>query len=274
MTRKFKLLGAFAVILAGVGIWTLGHGTPPPPYGIYIDPADEALSVPSANGFVLKSPAVAEGGELPKEFTCDGAGLSPPVAWDKVPPNTKSLALIMHHIPAAGEQHWYWLLYDIEPSISALAKDEHKIGVTGGNSANPEAKYAPPCSKGPGKKRYSITIYALAARPVIEVPAAQVSAAPSAWRSMVSRSSCGTNARTHLVFPATTTQSMILSSKASWITAVGMRGRVKIITTITHRSAWLMSIILIGRLAMASTAFQSISARAEPTTLATVSSIA
>jgi phosphatidylethanolamine-binding protein (PEBP) family uncharacterized protein len=174
MTKWLTSLAVVAVLVAGIGVWTFGHRAPPPPNGIYIDPADDALNVPSPHGFVLKSPAVAEGGELPKLFTCDGAGLSPPVTWEKAPSNTKSFALIMHHIPAAGEQHWYWLLYDIPATLSALAQDEHGIGVTGGNSANPDASYAPPCSKGPGPKRYSITLYALSGKPVITVPAAQV----------------------------------------------------------------------------------------------------
>ncbi len=174
MSPKLKIAAVAAVLIAGVGIWTVGRVAPPPPNGVYIDPADEALNVPSAHGFVLKSPAVAEGGELPKDYSCDGAGISPPVTWDKAPPNTKSFALIMHHIPTAGEQHWYWVVYDIPATLSALAKDAHGIGVTGGNSANPDANYAAPCSKGPGPKRYSITLYALSERPVIGVAAAQV----------------------------------------------------------------------------------------------------
>jgi len=36
--------------------------------------------------FSLKSPAFANGGEIPKRYTCDGADLSPAVAWDGFPP--------------------------------------------------------------------------------------------------------------------------------------------------------------------------------------------
>jgi Raf kinase inhibitor-like YbhB/YbcL family protein len=43
----------------------------------------------------LSSPAFADGARLPDRFTADGAGVSPPLAWDDVPAGTSSLALIV-----------------------------------------------------------------------------------------------------------------------------------------------------------------------------------
>ena len=42
----------------------------------------------------IKSSAFNEGDMIPKKYTCDGADISPPLAWDAVPMNTKSVALI------------------------------------------------------------------------------------------------------------------------------------------------------------------------------------
>ncbi|HPD61191.1 MAG TPA: YbhB/YbcL family Raf kinase inhibitor-like protein, partial [Thermodesulfobacteriota bacterium] len=42
----------------------------------------------------INSSAFREGDMIPKKYTCDGADISPPLAWDTVPMNTKSLALI------------------------------------------------------------------------------------------------------------------------------------------------------------------------------------
>lgn len=39
---------------------------------------------------------------------------------------------------------------------------------------NGEAQYAPPCSKGPGEKVYTYTVYALSAEPQLSVPASEV----------------------------------------------------------------------------------------------------
>ena len=39
--------------------------------------------------------AFAHGGSIPKRYTCDGADVSPPLAWSGVPSNAQSLALIV-----------------------------------------------------------------------------------------------------------------------------------------------------------------------------------
>ena len=44
---------------------------------------------------MLASPAFAPGGQVPAEYTCDGADISPPLSWSDAPPGTKSLVLII-----------------------------------------------------------------------------------------------------------------------------------------------------------------------------------
>lgn len=43
----------------------------------------------------LMSPAFAHGARLPKRFTADGDGVSPPLVWSEVPEGTAALALIV-----------------------------------------------------------------------------------------------------------------------------------------------------------------------------------
>jgi hypothetical protein len=43
----------------------------------------------------LTSPAFSNGAEVPVKYTCEGKGVSPPLAWSGVPRNAKSLALIV-----------------------------------------------------------------------------------------------------------------------------------------------------------------------------------
>ena len=42
----------------------------------------------------LSSPAFAEGELIPSKYTCDGENVSPPLEWEGVPEQAKSLALI------------------------------------------------------------------------------------------------------------------------------------------------------------------------------------
>ena len=126
-------------------------------------------------GFVLRSPVVANGGALPREFTGDGDGVSPPLEWSGVPAGTKSFALIMHHFPHEGEAaKWYWTVYNIPAETKSLAKATKGIGVFGSNCINRSQGYAPPHSKGPGVKTYTLTLYALSSAPDLKFSPAQV----------------------------------------------------------------------------------------------------
>lgn len=118
---------------------------------------------PAATGsFTLNSSAVANGGALPATYTCDGASQSPPLAWSNAPAGTQSYALSMHHI-APDATHYYWTVYNIPASVSAIPANNTSIGTYGANSVNPTLVYAAPCSRGPGLKNYTITLYALSA---------------------------------------------------------------------------------------------------------------
>ncbi len=137
-------------------------------------PPRTETAAPVHNGsFVLRSPAVADDGLLPKEFTGDGDGISPPLEWSGVPEGTKSFAIIMHHV-APDQTKWYWILYNIPADVRSLPKNAKGVGTPGNNSINGRNEYAPPHSKGPGPKTYIYTVYALSALPQITVPPAQV----------------------------------------------------------------------------------------------------
>ena len=137
-----------------------------------------AMPVKTAGaGFALSSPVLAEGGALPAEYTCDGAASTLPLAWSGAPAGTRSFVVIMHHVASPTDVHWYWVLYDIPPDVTSLPKNVAGVGTLGVNSVNGRNAYTPPCSKGPGAKTYTYTVYALSAWPQPAVPAAQVTRA-------------------------------------------------------------------------------------------------
>ncbi len=127
----------------------------------------------TSTGFTLASTDAVDGGSLPIEFTCDGSGSTLPLAWSGAPDETQNYAVIMHHEAPDGI-HWYWVLYNIPADVTSLPKDVSGVGTLGNNINNGLAEYSPPCSKGPGDKTYTYTVYALSAEPQISVPAKQV----------------------------------------------------------------------------------------------------
>jgi Raf kinase inhibitor-like YbhB/YbcL family protein len=146
-------------------------GPPPPqagtekPSGAEQPPTTSSLSEGSqADGnfapkLVVTSSAFQPNGEYPAEFTCDGQGISPPVEWTGAPAGTKSYALSLWHT-APDQEKSYWIVYNIPAKTTNLPKNSKKIGLLGTNDKR-RNEYDPMCSKGPGKKAYNITVYAL-----------------------------------------------------------------------------------------------------------------
>ena len=123
----------------------------------------------AALALTLNSPAFAENAAIPKQYTCEGSDISPPLQWSGVPSGTKSLALIVDDPdapdPAAPKLTWvHWLLYDIPPSATGLAENEAKNGVPAGAQSGlndwKRTGYGGPCPP-IGRHRYYHKLYAL-----------------------------------------------------------------------------------------------------------------
>lgn len=135
-------------------------------------PQAEASSAISS--FTLTSPDLPEDGRLPVEYTCDGSGSTLALAWSGAPTATAGYAVIMHHVAAPDEIHWYWVLYNIPADVTSLPKNVSGVGTLGNNINNGLVEYSPPCSEGPGDKEYIYTVYALSGQPHLTVPQEQV----------------------------------------------------------------------------------------------------
>jgi len=132
------------------------------------------LRASNSSSFILTSPDVVDGGTLPLEYTCDGVSSTLALAWKGAPAGTAGYAVIMHHVASPEDVHWYWVLYNIPAEVASLSKNSTGIGTLGTNSVNFKAEYTPPCSKGPGSKEYTYTVYALSAQPQFSDPTSPV----------------------------------------------------------------------------------------------------
>ena len=135
-------------------------------------PKGSAAAPAPSKGFVLSSSAFVSGGELPAEYTGDGAGVSPPLVWEGAPAGTKSFALIMDH-QAPDMAKSYWNIWDIPADVTHLEKNGKPPGLVGVGFRGREG-YEPPHSKGPGVKTYVLTVYALSGMLEIKQPTSEV----------------------------------------------------------------------------------------------------
>lgn len=129
-----------------------------------------------ASAFTLTSPVFVQGGTLPAEYTCDGVGHSPPLAWTGAPAGTVEFALLMTTLARDGLK-WNWVLYGIPATATSLAVGSMGVGTAGLTSDGPALAYSPPCSRGPGPMMYTFTLYALSGRPTLPARANQVTGA-------------------------------------------------------------------------------------------------
>jgi Raf kinase inhibitor-like YbhB/YbcL family protein len=66
------------------------------------------------------SPAYGNGSAIPAQYTCDGADISPPLAWSGVPQGAKSLLVEMVDPDAPGGEFIHWVIYNISPNSTGL----------------------------------------------------------------------------------------------------------------------------------------------------------
>lgn len=128
----------------------------------WIVAAEPAATTKSVR-LTVTSPAFEPNGRLPKEFTCDGEGVSPPIQWSGAPAGTKCFAVSLWHT-ASDREKSYWLVYDIPADVTKLAKNERSVGKFGHNDKR-RAVYEPMCPKGTKLNTYNITVFALSEQP-------------------------------------------------------------------------------------------------------------
>jgi hypothetical protein len=68
----------------------------------------------------LTSPAFDAEGPIPAEYTCGGSDTSPPLRWDSVPDEARSLVLICDDPDAPGGTWVHWVFYDLPPDMTEL----------------------------------------------------------------------------------------------------------------------------------------------------------
>lgn len=172
MLRKLFSLTILLALLTGCA--PASSSVQPDPVSTQDSSSTAPVNSSTSTGFTLTSTDATDGGQLPIEFTCDGSGSTLPLAWSGAPDGTQSYAVIMHHVAAPEEIHWYWVLYNIPADVTSLPKNVTGIGTLGNNINNGLVEYSPPCSQGPGDKEYIYTVYALSAQPQISVAAEDV----------------------------------------------------------------------------------------------------
>ena len=113
----------------------------------------------------INSTVFEEGEPIPTRYTCSGVDISPPLEWDALPQDTKSLALICEDPDAPGGLWTHWIIFNLPADTTHLP--EHLMeremldnGAKQGLNDFGRVGYGGPCPPG-GTHRYFFKIYAL-----------------------------------------------------------------------------------------------------------------
>jgi Raf kinase inhibitor-like YbhB/YbcL family protein len=117
----------------------------------------------------LNSPDFTPGGNIPKQFTCEGANISPALKWNDPPTATQSFVLIADDPDAPAGTWVHWVISDLPANLRALPQnfpknEQSADGSRQGRNDFGEIGYDGPCPP-PGKPhRYFFKLYALDAK--------------------------------------------------------------------------------------------------------------
>jgi Raf kinase inhibitor-like YbhB/YbcL family protein len=119
-----------------------------------------------AMAFELTSAAFEAGETIPVKHTCDGADVSPPLAWKHAPAATQSFALVCDDPDAPAGTWVHWVVYDLPPGAASLPEgvppsatlaDGSRQGVNDFRKTG----YGGPCPPRGKPHRYVFRLYAL-----------------------------------------------------------------------------------------------------------------
>jgi Raf kinase inhibitor-like YbhB/YbcL family protein len=148
-------LGAVAVAMLAVGVAGCGGGG---------GSKTSSATTPKPTGTTLglSSTAFVDGASIPKRYTCDGEGASPPLTWTRVPSRAHSLALMVEDPDAPGGTFTHWSVWDMPRGSAGTAPGKVPPGSVQGANSGGQTGYTGPCPPpGDSAHHYVFRIYAL-----------------------------------------------------------------------------------------------------------------
>ena len=131
-------------------------------------PGTQPSTTPPPTGKVemkLVSTAFKEGEAIPRQYTCDGIDISPPLEWSGTPKTAKTIAIIADDPDAPSGTWVHWVVYNLPAENIGLvenlpATESLKAGGFHGKTDFGKVGYGGPCSPS-GTHRYFFKVYAV-----------------------------------------------------------------------------------------------------------------
>ncbi|MCP3853300.1 MAG: YbhB/YbcL family Raf kinase inhibitor-like protein [Actinomycetia bacterium] len=118
----------------------------------------EPAALEGLTGLAVRSDSFRPGEPIPPRNTCEGAGISPSIRIENIPPEAVELALIAEELT---NPFVHWVVWGIDPASpninEAMATGQLPMGL---NSLGQQG-WAPPCPSDPGLHQFRFTVHAM-----------------------------------------------------------------------------------------------------------------
>lgn len=128
-------------------------------------PTSTNTSPSAAASMQLTSAAFKEGQAIPRQYSCDGINVSPPLEWSGVPKTAKTFALVADDPDAPSGTWVHWVFYNLPAANLGVvenlpATQDLKAGGFQGQNDFGKIGYGGPCPPS-GTHRYYFKLYAV-----------------------------------------------------------------------------------------------------------------
>jgi Raf kinase inhibitor-like YbhB/YbcL family protein len=113
----------------------------------------------------LTSFAFADSQPVPRQYTCNGINISPPLEWTGIPKSAKTIAIVADDPDAPGGTWVHWVIYNLPADTIGMVEnlpttEDLKGGGFQGTNDFEKIGYGGPCPPS-GTHRYFFKIYSL-----------------------------------------------------------------------------------------------------------------
>ena len=108
----------------------------------------------------VSSSAFGPNDTIPRQHTCDGDDVPPPLRWSGAPSSTRAFALVMDDPDAPSGTFTHWMLADLPADLTHLDPDA-LAGIVAGRNDFGSRGYRGPCPPSGPPHRYRFHLHAL-----------------------------------------------------------------------------------------------------------------
>jgi phosphatidylethanolamine-binding protein (PEBP) family uncharacterized protein len=160
-SRRSPLAGGSRLVLTSIVALAFvgcggGSGSSKAPANRSTSPTRSTLGT-----IVLRSAAFEPGGAIPVRYTCDGAGVSPPLQWLNLPPRTVELFLLAIDLDGGRTDAVQWAVGGLIPSLRGISSARLPPGAVVGRSSPGRAGWDGICGARGRVHHVAFLLYAL-----------------------------------------------------------------------------------------------------------------